>query len=231
MRSLSLPLQQSGHVAAVRTVERHAGNAGHVFAHPFERTDMVLGLERELGLVAFEIDPVEIGDCRDLDLDGLDLRAYHLGSTHLGDVTERILPLSGDRNGVQERQKDGAHHQYTAHRALSSFDLDGQDGRFSRSPQDRPRRPHATSGRDLHVRPITEATTHHLPPFADEALSARIRRLTGPDARSAERSDLMTIAIALTACLFIATLAGSAFVSAAMRLPAIEQRLADNARI
>jgi hypothetical protein len=62
-------------------------------------------------------------------------------------------------------------------------------------------------------------------------LSARIQRLTGPEARAAERSDLATIAIALTACLFIATLAGSAFVGAAMRLPAIEQRLAEQARI
>lgn len=231
MRSLSLPLQQAGHIAAVRTVERHAGNAGHVFAHPLERTDMVLGLEHELGLVAFEIDPVEVSNCHDLDLDGLDLRAYHLGGAHLRDVTERILPLASDRNGVQERQKDSAELQFSAHRAFSSFDLDGQDGRFSRSLQGWPRRPLDASGRDLHVGPITDATTHHLPPFADEALSARIQRLTGPEARAAERSDLATIAIALTACLFIATLAGSAFVGAAMRLPAIEQRLAEQARI
>lgn len=87
------------------------------------------------------------------------------------------------------------------------------------------------SGRDLHVGPITDATTHDLPPFADEALSARVQRLTGPEARAAQRSDLMTIAIALTACLFIATLAGAALISAAMRLPDIEQRLANDARV
>lgn len=104
---------------------------------------------------------------------------------------------------------------------------------LSLSRYDEPRRPFGWAcepGSALRVGPITDATTHHLPPFADEALSARIRRLTGPEARAEERSDLMTIAIALSACLFIAVLGGSALVGAALRLPAIEKHLAQDAR-
>lgn len=223
MRSSSLPVQKTGHVGTLRAVQRHASDAGHVFTHVAEGSNMVPCLERELSLVTYEINPIEVGDRGHLRFDDLDLRANDLRGANLRNVAQSILPLPCESERIRERQHNGAERTYSSHRS-PSFDFDVHHAVDTRAEQ-APRRPYDWSldepGKAFHVGPMTPG----IPPDLDPHVMPRVISLSA--SRASRLEVLRSTILAYAAIGFIAAIGMGAFYGAAIRMPEVRQASID----
>ncbi len=227
MRSSSLPVQKTGHVGALRAVQSHAGSAGHVLIHPLEGSHMASSLEHELSLVAFDVDPIQHRDRRDLALGNLDLRTNGLGRTDLGDVAHGVFPLAGDGKTAAKARQRAKGDDHFPQGPVSSFDFAGHDGEDSRERQapGSTRSPYDWSldepGKAYHIGPVTTV----IPPDLDPHVRARVIPLS---ASRASRLEIMrSTMLAYAAIGFLAGISAAAFYGAVARMPEIRQASID----
>lgn len=226
MRGTSLPVQQTRHIGSLGTIQRHSGDTGHVFVHPLEGGHMASRLEHELSLVAFDVDPVQQRDRRNLALGNLDLRTDGLGCADLGDVAHGVFPLSAEGRAAKGSQHGGG-DDHVAQGRLSSFDFDGHDAENSRAGQasGSTRSPYDWSlddpGKAYHVGPLTTV----IPPDLDPHVTRPVIPLS---ASRATRLEVMRSAmLAYAAIGFLAAIGIAAFYGAAVRMPDIRQASID----
>jgi hypothetical protein len=227
MRGTSFPVQQTRHTGPFGAVERHSGDTGHVFIHPLEGGHMASSLEHELSLVAFDVDPIQQRDRRDLALGNLDLRTKGLSRADLRDVAHGVFPLAGDGKTAAKARQRAKGDDHFPQGPVSSFDFDGHHAENSRARQAprAPRSPYDWSlddpGKAYHIDPVTTV----IPPDLDPHVRAPIIPLS---ASRAPRMEVMRSSmLAYAAIGFLFAISAAAFYGAAVRMPEVRQASVD----
>ncbi len=227
MRGTSFPVQQTRHIGPLRTVERHTSDTGHVFAHSLEGGHMVSSLEHELSLISFDVDTVEVGNCRDLALGDLDLGTKRLCGADLRNVTERVFSLSSDSETAAKGRQNANCNDDVSQAFASSFDFDGHDAantRHEQAPRER-RSPYDWSldepGQAYHIGPSSPV----IPPDLDPHVKRPTILLSASRPTRLEVMRATMLGYAVIA--FLAALSVLAFGAAAVRLPAVQQASID----
>jgi hypothetical protein len=179
---------------------------------------------------------MSVGDNQHRAANNLGLRADLRNGQSLSDVRQRILPRASMGAAWNDRQREQQGKATVSHGQPFSFDLNGHHAQNAPAPQEaslnaRPAYDWSLDRSDAayYIDPVGDLPPPDLDPHLVPVTIRPLIRLE--DSRETRMEQMRSLMIGWTAAGLLAVLALTAFTAAAIRLPAIEQQLAHNARI